>query len=72
MKLLIVSATKEELEFYTPGNEPADVLITGVGIPATFYHLQKKLRQVTYDLVIQAGLAGSFTSDLFLGEKNLE
>ncbi len=32
------------------------------------YHLQKRLQQIEYDFVIQAGIAGTFTNDINLGE----
>jgi futalosine hydrolase len=44
------------------------VLISGVGIPSTAYHLTKKLLQQKYDLVIQAGIAGCFTKEIKKGE----
>jgi futalosine hydrolase len=68
MKLLIVSATKEELPFFEPRKNFTDLLITGVGLPFALYQLQKKLAGNTYDCIIQAGLAGSFNENLKLGE----
>ncbi len=43
-------------------------MITGVGIPSTMYHLQKKLQKKNIDLVIQAGIAGTFSDTIGLGE----
>jgi futalosine hydrolase len=37
-----------------------DILITGIGLTATTYHLTKQLALKKYGLVIQAGVAGSF------------
>ena len=37
-----------------------DILISGIGLTATTYHLAKQLALKKYDLVIQAGVAGSF------------
>jgi futalosine hydrolase len=68
MKLLIAAATQYEIPSFTSATENTDVLITGVGIAASLYHLQKRLIQVDYDLVIQAGFAGSFTNGPALGE----
>jgi len=68
MHVLIVAATKFELEPFIKVNSDADILITGVGIPATVFHLTKKLLEKNYDLVIQAGIAGSFTHRLNLSE----
>lgn len=64
MNVLVVSATEFEIQSFKDENNTADVLITGVGIPATIFHLTKKLFQKKYDLVIQAGIAGSFTNIL--------
>ncbi len=60
MDLLIVAATKFEISPFLATNHSADVLITGVGIPSTIFTLSKKLAQSKYDLVIQAGIAGTF------------
>ncbi len=68
MNLLIVAATKFEIEPFLKENSNAGVLITGVGIPATVFHLTKKLLEKKYDLVIQAGIAGSFTNRFKLAE----
>jgi futalosine hydrolase len=68
MNLLIVAATELEIAPFIKLNLPVDVLITGVGVPATMYHLQKKISTKKYQLVIQAGIAGSFTGKLALGE----
>ncbi len=67
MKILLVAATKHEIE-PTLINNVTDVLFTGVGVPATIYHLQKKIQHFHYNMVIQAGIAGAFTPILPLGE----
>jgi len=66
MNLLIVAATEFEIAPYLNTNYQADILITGVGIPATIFHLTKKLITKKYDLVIQAGIAGTFNDQLSL------
>jgi futalosine hydrolase len=68
MRILVIAATKSEIEPFMTDNKVAEVLITGIGVPATLYHLQNKLQQKTTDLVIQAGIAGSFTNDINLSE----
>jgi len=68
MRILLIAATKFEIEPFLVDNKEVDILITGVGVPATLYHLQKKLQQTVYDLVIQAGIAGTFHHDIELGE----
>ncbi|MEO8766119.1 MAG: futalosine hydrolase [Ginsengibacter sp.] len=62
MKLLVIAATGFEIKPFTENNKNADVLITGVGIPATIFHLTQQLPKKQYDLVIQAGIAGSFNT----------
>jgi futalosine hydrolase len=68
MRILVIAATKSEIEPFIADNKGIEILITGVGVPATLYHLQKKLQQKTTDLVIQAGIAGSFTYDIELSQ----
>jgi len=67
MQILLIAATAHEIEPFTTANSQADVLITGIGVPSTIYHLQKRIHQVDYDLVIQAGIAGGFHDDVLLG-----
>lgn len=68
MQILLVAATEPEIAPFLKENPAAEFLITGVGCPATIYQLSKRLHQIDYDLVIQAGIAGSFTESLILGD----
>lgn len=68
MKFLVVAATEQEIAFFDRRLPDIDLLITGVGIPAAMYHLQKKLYQSSYDCVIQAGFAGSYNNHIQKGE----
>lgn len=68
MKLLIVAATYFEIEPFINQKKYVDILITGVGIPATVYYLSKKLVTEKYDHVIQAGIAGTFSHQLNPGD----
>lgn len=68
MQILLTAATANELELFINMHANIDILITGVGAPATIYNLQKRLHKVDYDLVIQAGIAGAFSTALNLGE----
>jgi futalosine hydrolase len=68
MTILVVAATKMEVVSFIAQNNQADILITGVGAPACMYALTKKLCQKKYDLVIQAGIAGTFKNQFALGE----
>jgi futalosine hydrolase len=67
MNLLVVAATDFEIKPFIQNNKNAEVLITGVGIPATIFHLTKQLAQKEYGLVIQAGIAGAFNNALAPG-----
>lgn len=68
MQILVAAATEMEIAPFIAENSFTDHLITGVGAPACIYQLQKKLSAGKYDCVIQAGIAGSFTSQFALGE----
>ena len=68
MKVLIVAATQFEIEPFLQRNATTDFLITGIGIPATIFHLTNKLLEKNYDLVINAGIAGSFNDKISLAQ----
>ena len=67
MNLLVVAATDFEIKPFIQNNKNAEILITGVGIPATIFHLTKQLARKEYSLVIQAGIAGAFNKVLAPG-----
>jgi len=76
MHLLIVSATQpeiKELMELVQGtsaslNGRIDILITGVGMLHTGFHLGQQLAANDYDLAINFGIAGSFRKDIKIGE----
>ena len=68
MQILVVAATHHEIAPFIADNKQVDILVTGIGVPATIYQLQKKLYDKQYELVIQAGIAGAFAFNLKLGE----
>ena len=68
MKILVIAATDIELKPFLKAKHSCDILITGVGIAATVYQLQKKIGQKKYDYIIQAGIAGTFDKTLGLGK----
>jgi futalosine hydrolase len=68
MQILIVAATELEIQPIIASDPEMDHLVTGIGAPAAIYHLQKRLQQVDYDLVIQAGIAGSFSKEITPGQ----
>jgi futalosine hydrolase len=68
MQILLVAATAFEIAPFLSAKPAADFLVTGLGTAEAVYHITKRLQQIDYDLVIQAGIAGSFTASLPLGE----
>ena len=75
-KLLLCAACANELSkvgdgslsalqtgFVTPINSNIDVLITGVGIFQTVYHLTRVLSEYEYETVLTAGIAGDYNPD---------
>jgi futalosine hydrolase len=84
MKLLIVSATNDEVQpiinslqlikvisnhhkSYRFGDEDIDILITGAGPVFTTYHLFAALSGRSFDVVINAGICGSYSRQLCNG-----
>ena len=67
MQILLTAATALEIEPFTTADNHIDILITGIGVPAAIYHLQKRIHQIDYDFIIQAGIAGSFSNEIALG-----
>jgi len=61
MNILIVSATAQEVQTDYPH------LVTGVGMVATSIAVSRALSEKHYDLVINAGIAGSFNRSIPLG-----
>jgi futalosine hydrolase len=83
MQILVASSTEMEIKEFILEHLPLlsstvdiDILITGVGTPATVYHLTNAVMQKKYDVVIQAGIAGTFrkkygNGDVVLVERDL-
>ena len=72
--ILVAAATAKEINPFIQsirqgqlGKNKIDVLISGIGLTASTYHFTKQLRLKKYDLVIQAGVAGSFDRKIPLG-----
>lgn len=68
MNVLVVAATEFEIKNFLREKNDIDILITGVGIPATIYNLTNKLFQKKYDFVVQAGIGGTFNDAYKLGD----
>lgn len=73
MQVLLTAATAKEigplLEEYRNSNkfQEVDVLITGIGLTSTAYHLTRQLHLKKPELVIQSGVAGCFDKKMPLG-----
>ncbi|MBS1774543.1 MAG: futalosine hydrolase [Bacteroidetes bacterium] len=84
MNILLIAATEAEIAplttfiaanwqrdaegVYARAGIQLTIRITGVGMVATVYHLTKILTAGRYDLIIQAGIGGSFDRGIELGE----
>lgn len=72
MRILIIAATENEIQPFLNSDiqksHPVDILITGVGMVATAYSLTKRIKETSYDLLLNVGIAGSFSKDIPLGE----
>lgn len=71
--ILIAAATAKEIgpfiELTRAGTfTNIDILVTGIGLTASTYHLTQQLALKKYGLVIQAGVAGSFNLNTGLGQ----
>ncbi|MBE50756.1 MAG: futalosine hydrolase [Flavobacteriales bacterium] len=64
MKILVVTAIKAE---YLLTRNDVSHIVTGVGIPNSIYSLTKHMSDHTYDLVVNIGICGSFTSKYNIG-----
>lgn len=70
-RILIVAATSGELPDLALLSVPrlkVETLVTGVGMVATTFTLTRKLSESTFDLVLNVGIAGSFSEDIAIGE----
>lgn len=81
MKILLVAATSAEIApliakhlagpgtaSFSLGAHQVNVLITGVGMVSTAFALGQELAKNSYDLAINAGIAGSFDRNIPLGK----
>jgi len=65
--ILIVCAVAKELAFLAP-QPHVEVLVTGVGPVDAAANVSRALAQSSYDLVINAGIAGAFDGDAKIGD----
>jgi futalosine hydrolase len=73
MNILLIAATAKEIKPFLQQHRNSkkltdvDILITGIGLTSTTYHLVKQLQLKQPELVVQAGVAGCFDEQLPLG-----
>jgi futalosine hydrolase len=67
-KLTFIDQEDETLSHYRFRETPVDIIITGVGMVSTAYHMGRQLSRATYDLVLNAGICGSFLPDIPIGK----
>lgn len=72
MKILVVGATELELKNINPiaKTEKTQIFkkVLGVGQVQTTYHLLQQIDSIMPDLIVQTGIAGSFSNQIPLGE----
>jgi futalosine hydrolase len=67
-KFALVQREDDSLAHYQFRNDKVDILITGLGMTPTSFYLGKQLPGSNYDLVINAGICGSFSDSLPIGK----
>lgn len=73
MNVLVTAATVKEIEPFLAINRSSkkfknvDVLISGIGLTSTTYHLTRQIFLKKPDIIIQAGVAGCFDKKMKLG-----
>jgi futalosine hydrolase len=66
-KFAYVQKEDDSLAHYQFRNDKVDILITGMGMTPMAYYLGKQLPGSNYDVVINAGICGSFSDSLPIG-----
>ena len=66
MKILLVVATESEI--IKEKFNDCDVIVTGIGMVNATFSLTKILSEKGYDLVINMGVAGSFSNEIRIGD----
>jgi len=68
MSILIIAATKLEIQPFLDLHPDAEYLITGVGAAITVFQLMNRIEKNKYSFILQVGLAGTYRDDMKLGE----
>jgi len=67
-KITFIQDEDEFLSHYLYRQTEVDILIPGIGMTATAYHVGRQLVRSSYDLAINSGICGSFNTSLQIGE----
>jgi futalosine hydrolase len=67
-KFAYVQKEDDNLAHYQYRNDKIDILITGMGMTPTAYHLGRQLPASNYDVVINAGICGSYSESHPVGK----
>jgi futalosine hydrolase len=67
-KFALVQKEDDSLAHYQFRNDKVDILITGMGMTSTAFYLGKQLPGSNYDIVINAGICGSYSDSLGIGK----
>ncbi len=67
-ELVFLEESNHNLKKYRYKNTEIELLISGIGTTFTTFHLTNALVNQKYGLVINMGIAGSFTRDLKIGQ----
>jgi futalosine hydrolase len=66
-RLTPMGSEGEFLHHYTFRNHSFDLLVTGVGMTHTAYHVGSQLNRQKYDLAMNVGIAGAYSTDTRIG-----
>ncbi|NQU85864.1 MAG: futalosine hydrolase [Mariniphaga sp.] len=67
-ELEFIEEYRNNLKKYKHKNAEINILITGIGTTFTTFHLTNTLLSEKYTLIINMGIAGSFTKDIKIGQ----
>ena len=66
-RLAFAGSEGEFLQHYEFQKHEIDLLVTGVGMTHTAYHLGRQLNRQRYDLAMNAGIAGAYSTNTRIG-----
>lgn len=67
-EFILMAEKSHLLKSYLFGDIEIEILISGIGVTFTAFHLTETLKENSYDLVLNVGIAGSLTRELKVGE----